>query len=92
MPRVSIYESARTPDSRQATRVSVGWHREGSVQLATTRLADGADPGDEWLDAQDGAEPQPAWQGSWLDLDRSQINQLITLLRKARDQAYGKDV
>lgn len=27
----------------------------------------------------------------WLDLERHDINNLITALRKARDQAYGRD-
>lgn len=33
----------------------------------------------------------PTFQGVWSDLDRPEINQLIKLLRRARDAAYGKD-
>ena len=38
------------------------------------------------------AESVPAAGGSlWVDLERWQCNALVRLVRKARDQAYGKD-
>jgi hypothetical protein len=38
--------------------------------------------------AVDGTETIDGW---WIDLDRAGINDLIKLLRKARDRAYGAD-
>ena len=48
---------------------------EGYVQLATLAIPNGGE----------------AQEGMWVDLSRTQINQLIQNLRKARDRAYGKD-
>lgn len=31
------------------------------------------------------------WETQWMDLDRHTINQLIRELRKARDEAFGRD-
>ncbi len=31
------------------------------------------------------------WDGQWVDLDRRGINNLIRVLREARDKAYGRD-
>lgn len=90
MPKSSYYENAR-PDGTQQRRFEIGWNRDGGVQIATTRLAEGAEPDSEWLDAADGAEPKPAWDGQWMDLDRYQVNELIRALRRARDQAFGRD-
>jgi hypothetical protein len=59
---------------------SIGWSREdagGGVQLATVR--NGAEHS---FDSEDGL---------YMDLDRRGINELIRLLRKARDQAFGRD-
>ena len=33
----------------------------------------------------------PSWQGQFVDLDRTQINELIRCLRTARDVAYGRN-
>lgn len=63
-------------DPFPAFRVEVGWSRQGSVQVATI------DP-----DAVLGTRES----GLYVELDRVGINQLIRLLRKARDQAYGRD-
>lgn len=58
-------------------RVSVGWNKEtGSVQVATV------DP--------DG-DPFAVSSGLYVDLDRQGINDLIRHLRRARDQAFGRD-
>lgn len=56
--------------------VQVGWDREGSVQVGVSKPD--AKPGDP--------------EGSmWATLNRWQINDLIRLLRKARDGAFGRD-
>lgn len=59
-----------------AYRVAVGWGTNDYVQIASV------DPS---------AEPYSLAAGLWVDLDRKGINDLIRLLRKARDRAYGRD-
>ena len=56
--------------------VVVKWNRDMYVQLATVRP--------------DGEEPS-GQSGIYVDLDRDRINRLIRYLRRARDQAFGKD-
>lgn len=56
--------------------VEVSWGRATHVQLATVRP--------------DGSE-ESGKEGVYSDLTREQINKLIRLLRKARDQAFGAD-
>lgn len=62
-------------------RVRVGWNREASYcQIATI------DPEKEEnydADSRDG--------GLYVTLDRHDINDLIRILRRARDQAFGRD-
>lgn len=59
-------------------RVKVTWDKEtGDVQIATL------DPGNEYA--------YDATGGYYVDLDRQGINRLIKVLRRARDQAFGKD-
>lgn len=91
MPKMSIYQAASGPGGVQQLRTEVGWNREGTVQVGTTKLVDGADPTSEYLPAADGQPPRPAWEGWNMDLDRGQINQLIRVLREARDKAFGRD-
>lgn len=57
--------------------VEVTWGRDsGSVQIATTN---------QTID-------HFALERGWFkDLNRDEINRLITVLRRARDQAFGKD-
>jgi hypothetical protein len=59
--------------------VQVSWNREaGYVQIATgTRAPVTFD-----------SNPDTWW---FVDLDRQMINQLIRALRRARDQAFGRD-
>ena len=67
-------------DDVSGFRVKVGWNREaGYVQIATV------DPElEESLDtSRDG--------GLYVMLDRVDINHLIRHLRRARDQAFGRD-
>lgn len=59
-------------------QVEVGWSKEaGHVQIATT------DPKCEDTFSKEA--------GLYFELDRRSINDLIRLLRKARDQAFGRD-
>lgn len=62
------------------SRVRVGWSKESEhVQIATT--------------APDGWElnPTPEGNGWFVNLGRAEINRLIRILRKARDESYGAD-
>lgn len=73
----TVSEDGRSGQSEQPFVVEVGWHSEiGEVQLATRNTAFPE------LDASSG------W---FVDLDRSEINRLIRILRRARDSAFGKD-
>lgn len=89
MPKQMIYP-VPNPDGTDADRrVEVGWQRERGVQVATTKLQPGAERDREYID---GGEPgRQAWDGQYVDLNRTQINELIRSLRHARDQAFGRD-
>jgi hypothetical protein len=88
MPREYVYGPAAYPDEQGVTgenenyriAVSLGWSRQdagGYVQLGTIRNGKehSFDPAD----------------GLYADLDREGINDLIRLMRRARDQAFGRD-
>lgn len=62
------------------SRVRVSWSKEADyVQVATTAP-------DDWT-----LRPTPEGNGWFVNLDRSGINRLIRFLRRARDDAYGRD-
>lgn len=69
--------SAEDSPTWQETRIKVTWGRDAQyVQLATV------------ADAEDATE----WSDGWhIDMNRRTINELIRVLRRARDQAYGRD-
>ncbi|HEX6872670.1 MAG TPA: hypothetical protein VF163_16355 [Micromonosporaceae bacterium] len=82
-------------------RVSIGWSRGQFAQLG---VGTKVDPKDSVLAAIDGSgaaiapdaylgdvELGEEWKSEWIDLDRQMINQLIRELRKARDEAFGRD-
>lgn len=85
--------------------VTVAWNREQYVQVAST-CVDADRRLREWveMDAHDAAEGEERelkstkpgtsfkhFHGWHVDLDRYQINELIRVLRRARDQAFGRD-
>lgn len=84
----------------QPRRVSVGWSRGQHAQLGvgwvdSEQTSKDVAPHVGWaadfivngeLD-----EAGKVWQSQWIDLDRHSINQLIRELRKARDEAFGRD-
>lgn len=58
--------------------VQVGWHSEmGYMQIATL--------------SRDANTLDTVEKGMYVDLDRRGINSLIRNLRRARDQAFGRD-
>lgn len=81
MPKETVYSCYRGlaeegMDPLPDFRTEVLWGREHGVQIATT------DP-EAPLGSRD--------SGLYVDLDRCGINDLIRILRKARDQAFGRD-
>lgn len=79
MPKEVIYDKfgpQLTNGDPKLFTVNVGWSLGGDVQVATV----------------DDSEPLGTVKsGLYVTLDRDGINRLIKALRKARDQAYGKD-
>src|SRR5262245_54766375 len=86
------------PDPR---RVSVGWSKEGyGAQIGVGWVAPQAVAADDLTYAGQNKdlvstgetdEDGTVWHTQWLDLDRALINDLIRALRKARDEAFGRD-
>lgn len=71
-----------------SSAVKVGWSKEaGHVEMAVVQCIDGVfvEHGFQAGDYEDVNPPQ------YIQLDRRGINRLIRQLRKARDDAYGKD-
>lgn len=65
--------------------VCVKWSREtGDLQIVT-RLKEA----EVFYSEKD--DPMPVRYGWYVDLDRKGINDLIRVLRRARDQAFGRD-
>lgn len=65
----------------------VTWNRDaGYVQIATI-IDDRRDDSSNSV----GPDPHSLDSGLYSDLDRDGINRLIRILRRARDQAYGRD-
>jgi hypothetical protein len=92
MPKETTYCSAD-----RHYRVDIGWSREaGHVEIAVKTdaasailsMADHVPDSDTPGVRYDG---QIAWNGLHAQLDRTAVNELIRTLRKARDQAYGRD-
>lgn len=86
MPKEVIYDEATMYD------VVVGWEADKYVQLGIQ--THGGQPIVRMLGA--GDEPTPLhdmaeFTGLWGTFDRTGINRLIRALRRARDQAYGRD-
>jgi hypothetical protein len=78
MPKETIRSRYREDDPKLG--VQVGWNREAEhVQVATVN-SDSAE-----------LRPTPEGNGWYVQLDRYRINQLIRVLRRARDQAFGRD-
>jgi hypothetical protein len=94
MPKESTYCVA---DPERQYRVDIGWSRDRDhVEIGTLtntavgihnlaqHVPDSETPGSRY-------EGPIAWNGLHCQLDRRAINDLIRSLRKARDQAFGRD-
>ena len=102
MPREVVYGLSlpygTTEEPGPARAVAeVSWHPGSHVQLVTqcVRSVDGsvyeAKAGEPGADEDLAGQEIPRTSGFYLDLDRKGINDLIRYLRRARDQAFGKD-
>lgn len=89
MPKEIVYSDLLPHGEKDPARaiVEVGWTREHDVQIATRCIR--AD--DEEVYDFDPGKPIPVERGYYVDLGRRQINDLIRNLRRARDQAFGRD-
>ncbi len=95
MPKEKVYDSSEMFD------FEVGWSKEGqNVQLGILThngcsikdwLAGRSEIGSPSVDDPSKMSVLPSFESLWGTLDRSQINRLIRALRKARDEAYGRD-
>jgi len=99
MPRESVIGSEMPygPNSSARDMVEVTWSREAQhVQIATKLFNDDGKTfgmnGDEMATPEhEKLRREIAANGFYCTLDRPGINKLIRNLRRARDQAFGKD-
>lgn len=82
MPKELVYGDAITSED-DLSAVAVHWSRDQHVQIVT-RVADKEQHGPQ-------DHPIPVEYGYYVTLNRHGINNLIRNLRRARDQAYGRD-
>lgn len=95
MPREVIYDQANMYD------VHVGWSKEsGYLQVGVEshdrvpiarRLYEGQDDTDSGAADEVATAASAEFTGLWGTLDRAGANRLIRALRKARDEAFGRD-
>lgn len=80
MPKETVRSAYAGGREMNEPEVRVGWSREtGHVQLGTV------------MDDEAVLQPTPEGNGWFVTLDRAGINALVRHLRRARDQAYGRD-
>lgn len=94
MPKHYLYEPApRNGPQDIGRRLELHWAREAqSVVLGSTHWVGPGEPvTDQEVFHPEFGDPIQAWDGLLIALNRDQINHLITQLRTARDQAYGRD-
>jgi hypothetical protein len=84
MPKEYVYGETFDQVEDEQPVVVVGWSRETEhVQVVTRRKGYEVHGPDD--------DPIPVAYGMYVDLDRRGINDLIRYLRRARDQAFGRD-
>jgi hypothetical protein len=90
MPKELVYSDTYPYSTTEPARsvVDIRWSRESShVQIATRCV----DASTEATYKNEEFSTLSAADGWYLDLDRRAINELIRKLRRARDQAFGRD-
>ena len=90
MPKETIVTELTKPSDGEAVAVEVAWGRHQDVQL-TTKLVDSDTRESKSLCVTD-EHGEWDFEGGWYaTLTRYEINELIRYLRRARDQAFGRD-
>jgi hypothetical protein len=89
MPKEGVFGEPHSPGSQEdhpkVPVVDVMWNREGGYVQIVTKAEDAY--GGRWADGLD----THFTDGMYVNLNRSTINKLIRNLRRARDQAFGRD-
>lgn len=82
MPREVIHDNAHLEGADNSTplAVEVAWGRGSDVRIGSVNLQNA-----------DGEKRFTSDYGWFTVMPRQQVNELIRVLRKARDQAYGAD-
>lgn len=75
---------------RRPTVVRVGWQRDRDVQIGVEFAGDERITINHHGATCDVSQAQE-FAGLWTNLTRGEVNLLIQQLRRARDQAYGRD-
>lgn len=94
MPKEIVYGSQPVfgDESAATSLLEVSWSKEAEYVQIGSRIVHGADHSDYVPTDQE--RPDAAGvpiSGLFMSLDRAQINKLIRDLRRARDQAFGRD-
>jgi hypothetical protein len=79
----TLHSSNEDGTPSEHSRVRVQYRRDQDVVVGVERTTTFDEVGRAVWNEVDG--------GQWSDLDRAGINQLIRVLREARDSAYGRD-
>lgn len=99
MPKEMVYSNSKPYGeiSSAQTVIGVRWQRDHCYaavfcQLFNDDLKYATADGFEHVAEGDDALHRKVWaEGFYVDLDRAGINRLIRNLRRARDQAFGRD-
>lgn len=106
MPKVNIYDrtprgvnmETGEPGPERLRRVSVGWSRGQYAQVGIGWVEPNFNvvpqhtfSAQEAQLLEEADERGNQWRAQWCDMDRHSMNQLIRELRKARDEAFGRD-
>lgn len=94
MPKESVYGNQHCFDPNdknpQVPTVDVMWSRDGDLVQIVSKVED--PHGGRWIGEGDWDQGSTHFtDGMYVDLDRNSINKLIRNLRRARDQAFGRD-
>lgn len=80
-------DTADPPPLSRTPIVDVRWSKEGEYVQVVSRMYEA-----ETMATRPEDSPRPLYEfGLYVDLDRRAINRLIQSLRRARDQAFGRD-
>lgn len=98
MPKELIYSEALPYGEKSAARSVVGvhWGLGDHLQVSSSLFNDDglyftADGLEHQAEGEDAARREAWARGYYVGLNRRQVNHLIKTLRRARDQAFGRD-